>query len=115
MSFLKKIGGAILKGLAYASGIMPIVQQSLQPVLTQFPTAANIFEKINSAIQDVEVIGQATQTPGPNRLALAVPLVSAALLKYTNDLGHKIKDEALFQKAAAEYAQASVDLQNSLE
>ena len=112
MSLLKKIGAAILKGAMYAAGIVPAIQGQIQPAM---PQSEDMFNYINGIIQTIEAIGQAAQTPGPDKLKMAIPLVSAALLKYTNDLHHEVKDEALFQKACDEYTQASVDLQNSLK
>lgn len=112
MSFLKRVGGLILKGLAIAKGLLPYVEEA---VVTAAPQTIGIFEIINSSIQDAEVIGQALGKPGPEKFQIALPLVGADLLKYTKDLGHKVKDESLFNKAVQEFTQASVDLQNSLE
>jgi hypothetical protein len=61
------------------------------------------------------MVGNTLALEGKDKLRIAIVQIGA-LLKMTDMVRtNKIKDQALFDRAVAGFAQASVDLQNSLD
>lgn len=114
MTFLKKIGQILMRAGQIAIGFSPIIQQL-------YPQSAGVINKISSELElfsqlavTVEAIGVASQLTGPQKLSALTPLIAQAILQSDMMIKHKINDPALFNKAAQEFAQATVDLLNSL-
>jgi hypothetical protein len=115
MSFLKRLGSIIVKGAAIAAGFGPMISATV-------PGAAGVVTKVTDTLQqlvgiivNVEAVGQVLGTPGPDKLKAATPLVAQIILQSDFMVGKKIKNQELFQKAAAQFAGGAADFLNSLE
>lgn len=120
MSFLKKLGQGIVKGLQIAGRVEGVIGPELPGGVRS--TIDNVLARgdselleLSGIITQVEAIGATLNLPGPDKLKAAEPLVAQLLLRSPLLLEKKVKDTALFQQAAAELAQGMVDLLNSLE
>lgn len=114
MSFLKKFGLVLAKGLQLVSGFGPIIGGIV-------PGSAGIIAKVDETLQKVvaivmntEAIGVALSLTGPQKLQAAAPLVAQEILQSALLVGHKIADEAKFTAASIKITEGVVDLLNSL-
>jgi len=117
MTFLKKLGQVLLKVVAIAAGVGPIIQPFMGSgkAAQVTGTAVNDLTSIGSIIVQIETAFAAIpNSTGAQKLAASIPLI-ANIIK-TSELvsGKKIANEALFTQACQEYAQATVDLLNSI-
>jgi len=112
MNFLKALGQAILKGGSVIQNFLPVgaaVATAISPGL------GLTISELGAIITSVESVGQTLGTSGPDKLKAATPLVAQAILQSAFMANHKIANAALFNQAAQEFAQATVDLLNSLD
>lgn len=116
MTFLKKLGQALLQGVAVVTGIWPIVQPlfgSHTAAAQTAGTVVNDFTQIAGIVAQVEAV---IQTPGSGaaKLSAAIPLVTNIVKTSELVAGKKIANETLFVQACSEITQGMVDLLNSL-
>ncbi len=111
MTFLKKLGQVALRVGQIVIGIGPMISQAAGVV----QVVSRDISAIVQIIGYVEAIGAALNIAGPDKLKAAAPLVAQAILQSEVLVGKTIRDPDLFQKACTEYAQATVDLLNSLD
>jgi hypothetical protein len=118
MTFLKKLGAALLKITAIAVGIGPI----LQPLVGSgksgalVGTAVNDLTAIGSTIVQIETAFAAVPgSTGAQKLQAAIPLVGNIVKTSELVSGKKIANETLFTQAVQEIAQGMVDLLNSID
>lgn len=116
MSFLKKFGAIALNVLQYvilgggaSQAVIPSGNKVTQFVdkLTQMASQALIIEQAFAN-------AFAGQQTGPQKLKALIPAVGQIVASSEVVVGHKVSDPVLFRKALEEYAQATVDLLNSL-
>ena len=115
MSFLKKLGQIIAKGIAVAVGIGPLVS----PFLGSGKASGIEYQVVDDLTSIGQVVIQAEamiQTPGAGamKLAAVAPLVASIVRTSQMVDGKKIQDEALFNRGAAKMADGGVDVLNSL-
>lgn len=115
MTFLKKLGEILVKGLEIATGIGPLLQGSFPSAAGTIGVIENEFNQIANIVVTVESVGQALQQPGPQKLAAAAPLISQVIMKSSLLANRKIADPVLFQKAVTEIGGGMADLLNSLK
>lgn len=122
MTFLKKIGLALITVAADLAGFAPLINKFLPARLQPVAQAVEgELTTIAGAVTQVEANAAAinAQTPGKitgaDKLTAAVPLVRLAIQSSELMVGKKIKNQQLFEQAATEYTQATVDLLNSLD
>lgn len=114
-TFLKKLGTILANVAGVAIGIGPIIQPFLGSgkVSQVVQTGTN---DLNAVAQVVLMIETAMQgQPGTAKLAAVIPLVGNIIKTSELVSGKKIANEALFTQAIQEYAQATVDLLNSID
>src|SRR5579863_10012875 len=110
MTFLKKIGLAIITAAADLAGFAPLINKffpaKVQPVaqavegeLTTIATAVAQVEASAAAI-NAQSPGKLT---GADKLAAATPLVTLAVKNSELLAGKKIKNQPLFEQACGEY------------
>jgi hypothetical protein len=114
MSFLKKLGSILLKGTQIAMGIMPVVQQAY-PTNQGVQQAADTLTTIAGVVTQVEVIGQALQQPGPQKLIAATPLVAQVILQSALMARHEIADPVKFNLGCQQVASGVCEILNSLK
>jgi len=115
MTFLSKLGAAILKFTQIVAGIAPVAEAAFPGQSVQIQTVSNDLAQIAQIVTNVEAVGQALKLPGDQKLTGASPLVAQVILQSSMLVGHSIDDEALFQKACTEIAGGVADLLNSLK
>ena|SRR5882724_6012846 len=116
MTFLKKLGTILANVAGIAIGIGPIITPFLGSgkAAAITGTVVNDLTAIGSIIVQVETAGAAIALPGPQKLQAAIPLIGNIIKTSEMVAGKKIANEALFTQAVQEYAQATVDLLNSI-
>jgi hypothetical protein len=118
VSFLKKAGTLLVNTVSVVELGYPILGRLLpakaQPVAD---TIISDLEQFSSVVTNVEAVGQALPTAltGEQKFKAALPLITRAVAASSVMAGKKIADNTLFQKACNEYAQATVDMLNSLD
>lgn len=116
MTFLKKLGSILAKGLAIAVGIGPLIA----PYLGSGKAAAVATTVVNDLTSIGQVVLQAEaliQTPGSGatKLAAATPLIQQIL--QTSQLldGKKITQPALLTQGAGKITSGVADILNSVD
>jgi hypothetical protein len=115
MSWLKKIGTVIVKGAAIAAGFGPLISATVPGSAGVVTRVTDTLQQLVGIVVNVEAVGQVLGTPGPDKLKAATPLVAQIILQSDFMVGKKIKNQELFQKAAAQFAGGAADFLNSLE
>ncbi len=115
MTFLSKLGAAILKFTQIVAGIAPVMEAAVPGQAQTIQVVSQDLAQIASIITTAEAMGQAIAAPGAQKLTMAAPMVSQIILQSTLLVGHSIEDPALFQKAVGEIAGGVADLLNSLK
>lgn len=115
MTFLKKLGVILFEGLRIVSGIGPSVAQTFPATATDVSVVTSDLQQFLAAIASVEAIGAALKLPGDQKLAGSLPLIEQVILSSSMMVGHSIDNPDLFKKAVAGFAQATVDVANSLK
>lgn len=114
MNLLAKIGSIILKGTEILLGFGSTIQQ-------QFPGTSSVVTVISKDLTDVanivtqvEVMGQALQIKGPDKLKAAAPLIAQIILQSALMADKKIESPDLFQQGCTKVADGMADILNSL-
>ena len=116
MTFLKKLGSILAKGLAMATGIWPIVQGffgSNTQINEYVPKVINDLTQIAGIVVQVEAV---LQTPGSGaaKLAAATPLVANVVRTSELISGKKIANDTLFIQGCEKITDGMADILNSL-
>lgn len=115
LTFLKKLGQIIVSVAGISTGIGPLI--------VPFLGSGKAGTVASTGINDLTAIGQLVvlieasypaDGAGAQKLQALIPLVANVIKTSELVSGKKIANEALFTKAAAGYAQATVDLLNSI-
>ncbi len=117
LTFLKKLGTILVNIAGVAVGIGPIIAPFLGSgkAANAVSTGVNDLTAIGSTIVQIETAFAAVSgSTGAQKLAASIPLVGNIIKTSELVVGKKIANEALFTKAVQEYAQATVDLLNSI-
>lgn len=118
MTFLKKLGQILVNLAGIAIGIGPIITPFLGSgkVAAGATIAVNDLTAIGSTIVQIETAFAAVPgSTGAQKLQASIPLVGNIIKTSELVSGKKIANEALFTTAIQEYAQATVDLLNSID
>ena len=115
MTLLKKIGVIALNITGIIAGIGPIASVMYPNKAGEIVKVVDTVNQFAAIIAQVEVFGAALSLPGTDKFKAAIPAIGQAVAMTDLVIKHKIKDQALYQKAVAGYAQATVDLLNSLD
>ena len=117
MSFLKKLGQVLVNVVGIATGVGPIILPFLGSGKSAqiTGTAINDLTAVGQVVVQIETAFAALPgSTGAQKLQAAIPLVGNIIKTSELVVGKKIANEALFTQAVQEYAQATVDLLNSL-
>ena len=117
MTFLKKLGQVLLKVVALAAGIGPVIMPFLgSGKASQVTgTVVNDLTSIGQVVVQIETALVAVpNSTGAQKLQAALPLVSNIIATSEMVAGKKIANQALFTQACTEFTQATVDLLNSI-
>lgn len=118
MTFLKKLGSILVNVAGIAIGVGPIITPFLgsSKAGTIVKTGTNDLTLIAQLIAQIEVAFAAVPgSTGAQKLQASIPLIANVIKTSEVVAGKKIANEALFTQAITEYAQATVDLLNSID
>ena len=115
MTFLKKFGLAILKGIAIVSGVAPTISQQIPSSAGPIQTISKDLTQIAQIIASIEAVGAALGLPGTQKLTAAAPQVAQIILQSTLLVNHKIANSALFNQGCTKVADGMADILNSLD
>lgn len=118
-SFLKKLGAALAN---FAKTDVPILS-SIGAIIQPFLGSGKVAQVVSTGVNDLTALAQAglqietamQGKPGAEKLAALVPLAGTIVKTSEVVAGKKIANEALFTQAVQEFAQATVDLLNSID
>lgn len=114
MTFLKRLGVILARGIEIATGVLPLASQFLPNSAGTLQVVSQDLAQVSHIVVEIETIGAALGVKGPDKLKMAAPLVAQVLLQSSLLVNHKIANPQLFQQASSEIAQGVVDLLNSL-
>lgn len=115
MTFLKKVGSYIVKGLQIIAQFEGVVTATVPGSGTVIQVISKDLTDIGNIIIQIEAAGQALGLPGAQKLTAATPAVAQVLLQSALLANHKVANEALFQSGAQKIADGMVDVLNSLK
>jgi len=118
MTFLKKLGTILLNVAGIAIGVGPLISPFLGSgkAGSVSGTVVNDLTAIGGIIVQIETaFGAVPGSTGAQKLQASIPLIANIIKTSQMVVGKKIANEALFTKSVQEYAQATVDLLNSLD
>ncbi len=114
MNFLKKLGTILANVAGVAVGIGPIIQ----PFLGSGKAAAGVNTGVNDLLAIGQLVVQAEAmmqaTPGAQRMAAVLPLITNVIKTSELVSGKKIADQATFDKGCQEVAQGVFDVLSGL-
>lgn len=114
MTFLKKLGDVILKGVAVWSGFAPIAQLAIPGEAGKIATVSNDLAQIADLVVTAESFGQAANLTGDQKAQFIAANVVQILLKSSVLAGKKIADPDLLKKAGQEIAGGIADALNAV-
>lgn len=114
MTFLKKLGEIIVKGLGIATGLLPLVQQLSPGQAGLVQTISQDLSQIAQIIVMVEAAGATLGIAGPDKLRMAAPQIAQILLQSTILVGRPIANPQLLLRAATKFADGMADALNSV-
>jgi hypothetical protein len=115
VTFLKKLGGILVKGIAVAVGFAPMIQQFVPGSTGIVQTVSKDLAQIADIIVQAEAMGQALGQPGPQKLIAVTPMVAQIILGSSMLSGHKIANSDLFKQGCTSIASGMADVLNSLK
>jgi hypothetical protein len=118
VSFLKKAGTLLVNGVSVVELGYPILGRMLPPkVAGVADVVVTDLEQFSSTVTSVEQIANAIPTglTGEQKFKAVLPGITRAVAQSSVMAGKKIADQALFDKACSEYAQATVDMLNACD
>lgn len=117
MTFLKKAGVALVNAASFVELGYPILGKLVpKGAQSAVGTAVTDLEQFASAVTTIEEVSNSVPSglTGEQKLVAVLPGIARAVGGSSIMLGKKVQDTALYQKAVQGYAQATVDLLNSL-
>lgn len=118
LSFLKQAGTILVNGASVVELGYPILGKLLPKKAEGVAdVVVSDLGELSSVVTNIETAANAVPggLTGAQKFAAALPGVTRAIAQSSVMAGKKIADQALFQKACSEYAQATVDMLNSLD
>lgn len=115
MSFLKQLGQITLAVSKVAPIVGPIIT-AIVPNASQVVTrATSDIDQIASIIANVEVMGQALQLQGPQKLTAATPLIAQMVLQSSALAGKEIANPELFKAGCEKIGSGMADVLNAVK
>lgn len=117
-SFLKKAGTLLVNTVSVVELGYPVLGKLLpSKVAGVADTIVTDLEHMSGVVTSVEAVAAAIPQglTGEQKFKAALPGITRAVAMSSIVAGKKIADQALFNKACSEYAQATVDMLNSLD
>lgn len=114
MTFLKKLGQIIVKGIGIATGLLPIVQVALPQSEGTLQVVSRDLSEIGQIIVAVEAMGASLGLAGPDKLHAAAPQVVQILLQSALLANKPIANPQLLSQGAQKISDGMVDVLNAV-
>lgn len=118
LSFIKKIGLAVAKGIGVAVKVAPTAAEVVGIVAPQYSgiatTVQNDLAAIAAVVVNVQQIGAVLGTEGPEKLRAAAQQVTQILLQSAIIAGHPVIDPAKFNLGSTKITDGVYDILNSI-
>lgn len=115
MTFLKKLGSLVLKGMQIVGQFQGVVVAVDPKAGGAVATVSADLAQIANIIAQMEAVGQALTLAGPQKLAAAAPSVAQVILQSSILAHHTVENPTLFSQGAQKIADGMVDVLNSLK
>ncbi len=117
LTFLKKAGLDILKGISVVAGLAPLLQATMPNESGVITKVASELELLKTLIIQIEAMGASLSTPmsGADKLKAAAPQVTQIILNSAMFAGHKIQDQQLANIGSEQIASGIANWLNALE
>jgi hypothetical protein len=118
VSFLKKAGTLLVNAVSVIELGYPVLGKLIpKNAAGVADVIVTDLEQFSGVVTSVEAVSAALPAglTGEQKFAAALPGITRAVAQSSIVAGKKIADQAMFQKACSEYAQATVDMLNSLD
>lgn len=115
MTWLKKVGLALNKGLQIVGVFQPAVEMFYPGAARKVEVVSQDLAQIGEVIAATEAVGAALGLPGTDKLTAAAPAVAQVILRSAVLADKQIADPALFQRGASKVADGMADILNSLK
>jgi hypothetical protein len=118
VSFLKKAGALLVNAVSVIELGYPVLGKLIpKNAAGVADVIVTDLEQFSGVVTSVEAVSAALPAglTGEQKFAAALPGITRAVAQSSIVAGKKIADQAMFQKACSEYAQATVDMLNSLD
>lgn len=114
MTFLKKLGQIIVKGIGIATGLLPIIQATVPQASGTIQVVSKDLAEIGQIIVAVEAMGASLGLAGPDKLHAAAPQVVQILLQSALLANKPIANPQLLAQGAQKVADGMVDVLNAV-
>ena len=114
MTFLKKVGQIIVRGAAFVSGFVPLIQAVKPDASGVIQTVSADLAQLAQIIVQVEAMGASLGLPGQDKLRAAAPQIAQILLQSSVLAGKPISNGPLFTQGATKIADGLADVLNSV-
>ena len=115
ISFLKKLGGAIAKGVSIGGAVAAIAApDKFKPVIAK---GLDTLSRVGDVVIQTEALAQSLSGPvaGADKLKAASPIAAAMILESSLVAGRKIADQALFTQGCQKITDGMADILNSID
>ena len=114
MTFLKKLGQLIVKGIGIVSGFLPVLQATMPGSSAIIQTVSKDLAAIGDIVIQVEAMGAALGLSGADKLRAAVGPATQVLLQSELLLGKPISDITALNGAAQDIINGVVKMLNAV-
>lgn len=116
MKFLTKLGQVALKFVVGIDTFAPMVKGFTPDHIDRvIDRVGDYSTQAAGVIMQAEIMGQALQLAGPDKLRAAAPAMAQVILQSDAMIGRKIKNPALFEQGVLKITDGWADLLNSLD
>ena len=115
MTFLKKLGIILAKGVQIAAGFGPMVSAVAPKYVGNLAIVSKSLSEIAALVAQVEVMGIALGLSGAQKLEAATAAAVNIVLQSAMMVGRTIDNPALFRQGVQKVVNGVVDILNSLK
>lgn len=115
MSWLKKVGTILLRGIEIVNGIAPVAEYARPNQTDVIERVLGELAQLKQIIVATEAMGQALGLPGADKLRAAAPMVAQIMLTSSAMVGHSVGDEPKFYGGCTKIADGMADCLNALK
>ena len=115
MTFLKKLGVILARGVQVVVGFGPLISSMVPSVAGTVAIVSKSLSEIAAIVAQVEAMGVALKLTGAQKLEAATAASVSIVLQSTMMVGRKIADPILFRSGVGQIVNGTVAVLNSLK